>query len=158
MGLLAAAVAIEPAWILSAGMALSIFSGNWSNVHVPGPLDRVVIVTGIVTVLVRSVVVKDAPRVEVRRVHWILALLVLYTVGSSAWANTLSQHQAGFELLDRLGVVPFLLYLVAPAAFATERQRDILLDDARPRRRLPGGHRVLRDDRPARHWCSRHSS
>jgi putative inorganic carbon (hco3(-)) transporter len=53
--------------------------------------------------------------------------LILYAVGSSAWANTLSQHQATFELLDRLGVVPFLLYLVAPAAFATERQRTILL-------------------------------
>jgi putative inorganic carbon (hco3(-)) transporter len=127
LGLLAAVVAIEPAWILSAGLALSIFSGNWSYMHVPGPLDRVVIVTGILAVLVRSVVVKDAPRVEVRRVHWILALLVLYAVGSSAWANTLFQHQPGFELLDRLGVVPFLLYLVAPAAFSTDRQRDILL-------------------------------
>jgi putative inorganic carbon (hco3(-)) transporter len=127
LGLLAAAVAIEPAWILSAGVALSIFSGNWSYMHVPGPLDRVVIVTGILTVLVRSALVKGAPRVEVRRVHWILALLVLYAVGSSAWANTLSQHQAGFELIDRLGLVPFLLYLVAPAAFGTERQRTILL-------------------------------
>jgi putative inorganic carbon (hco3(-)) transporter len=127
LGLLAAAVAIEPAWILSAGLALSIFSGNWSYLHVPGPLDRMVIVTGIITVLVRSLVVADAPRVQVRRVHWILGLLVVYAVGSAAWTNTLSQHQAAFELLDRLGVVPFLLYLVAPVAFATERQRTILL-------------------------------
>jgi O-antigen ligase len=72
-------------------------------------------------------VVTDAPRVQVRRVHWILALLALYAVGSAAWTNTLSQHEAAFELLDRLGVVPFLLYLVAPAAFATDRQRTILL-------------------------------
>jgi O-antigen ligase len=127
LGLLAAAVAIEPAWILSVGLALSIFSGNWSYLHVPGPVDRVVIVTGIITVLVRSFVVADAPRIQVRRVHWVLALVILYAVGSAAWTNTLSQHQATFELLDRLGLVPFLLYLVAPAAFATERQRTILL-------------------------------
>ena len=127
LGLLAAAVAIEPAWILSVGLALSIFSGNWSYLHVPGPLDRVVIITGIITVIVRSFAVADAPRVTIRRVHWILALLVLYAVGSAAWSNTLTQHQAGFELLDRLGLVPFLLYLVAPAAFATERERTILL-------------------------------
>jgi O-antigen ligase len=127
LGLLAAAVAIEPAWILSVGLALSIFSGNWSYLHVPGPVDRVVIVTGIITVLVRSFVVADAPRVQVRRVHWVLALLILYAVGSAVWTDTLSQHQATFELLDRLGLVPFLLYLVAPAAFATERQRTILL-------------------------------
>jgi O-antigen ligase len=127
LALVAAAVAVEPAWILSVGLALSIFSGNWSYLHVPGPVDRVVIVTGIITVLVRSLVVADAPRVQVRRVHWVLALLIVYAVGSAAWTNTLSQHQATFELLDRLGLVPFLLYLVAPAAFATERQRTILL-------------------------------
>jgi putative inorganic carbon (hco3(-)) transporter len=127
IGLLAAAVAVDPAWILSGGLALSIFSGNWSYLHVPGPLDRVVIITGILAVIVRSFVVADAPRIQVRRVHWILGLLALYAVGSAAWTNTLSEHQAGFELLDRLGVVPFLLYLVAPAAFATERQRTILL-------------------------------
>lgn len=127
LALIAAAVAVEPAWILSVGLALSIFSGNWSHLHVPGPLDRVVIVTGILAVLVRPFLVKDAPRVQVRRVHGILALLVLYAVASAAWTNTLFQHQAAFELLDRLGLVPFLLYLVAPAAFATERQRTILL-------------------------------
>jgi O-antigen ligase len=127
MALIAALAAVEPAWILSVGLALSIFSGNWSLLHVPGPLDRVVIISGILSVVVRSFVVADAPRIQIRRVHWVLALLVLYAVGSSAWANTLSQHHASFELLDRLGIVPFLLYLVAPAAFATDRQRTILL-------------------------------
>lgn len=127
LGLLAAAVAIEPAWILSLGLALSIFSGNWSYLHVPGPVDRVVIVTGILTTIVRSLAVPDAPRLQLRRVHWVMALLILYAVGSAAWTNTLTQHEAGFELLDRLGLVPFLLYLVAPVAFATERQRTILL-------------------------------
>src|ERR1700727_2370604 len=72
IGLLAAAVALEPAWILSGGLAPSIFSGNWSYLHVPGPLDRVVIITGILAVIVRSFAVADAPRIEVRRVHWIL--------------------------------------------------------------------------------------
>ena len=86
-----------------------------------------VIISGILSVVVRSFVVADAPRIQIRRVHWVLALLVLYAVGSSAWANTLTQHHASFELLDRLGIVPFLLYLVAPAAFATDRQRTILL-------------------------------
>ena len=118
---------LEPAWILSAGLALSIFSGNWANLHVPGPLDRVVVVVGIAAVLLRPLFVADAPRVELRRVHWLLALLVLYAFGSAAWSNTLSQHNALFELLDRLGIVPFLLYLVAPAAFGTDAQRRVLL-------------------------------
>jgi putative inorganic carbon (HCO3(-)) transporter len=127
VALIAAAVAVDVAWILSIGVALSIFSGNWSYIHIPVPLDRVVIFTGIATVLVRSWVAPDAPRVPVRRIHLLLAFLALYAIASSAAANTLTQHEALFELLDRLGIVPFLLYLVAPAAFATERQRTILL-------------------------------
>jgi putative inorganic carbon (hco3(-)) transporter len=122
-----AVTVLEPAWILSAGLALSIFSGNWSYMHVPGPIDRVVIFAGIIAVFVRPLLHSDAPRVSVRRVHWLLALLVVYAVASAAAANTIHQHAAVFELLDRLGIVPFLLFLVAPAAFATERQRMILL-------------------------------
>jgi O-antigen ligase len=56
-----------------------------------------------------------------------MALLVLYAVGSAAWAGTLTSHGPLFALLDRLGVVPFLLYLVAPAAFASESDRRILV-------------------------------
>ena len=127
VALIAAAVTVDVAWILSIGVALSIFSGNWSYMHIPVPLDRVVIFTGLATVLIRQVLVADAPRISVRRVHLLLAFLALYAIASSASAHTLSQHEALFELLDRLGIVPFLLYLVAPAAFATERQRTILL-------------------------------
>jgi putative inorganic carbon (HCO3(-)) transporter len=127
MALVAALAAVEPAWILSIGLALSIFSGDWSYLHVPVPLDRVVIIAGVFTVLLRSWLDADAPRIQVRRVHWIMALLIIYAVSSSAWTNTLSQHEAAFELLDRLGVVPFLIYLVAPAAFPGERERTILL-------------------------------
>ena len=127
VALIAAATVIDTAWILSIGVALSIFSGNWAYMHMPVPLDRVVIFTGIATLLVRPVILPDAPRVPVRRIHLLLAFLILYAVASSAWANTLTQHEALFELLDRLGAVPFLLYLVAPVAFATERQRTILL-------------------------------
>lgn len=126
VALIAAAVALEPAWLLSIGLALSMFSGNWSYLHIPGPLDRVVVFTGVIALLVRSA--KGlCPRIEVRRVHWLLGVLVLYGFGSMAYSNTLRQHAALFEFLDRLGAVPFLLYLIAPSAFATERQRQILL-------------------------------
>ena len=127
LAILAAATTVDAAWILSIGLALSIFSGNWANIHMPVPLDRVVIFTGIATVLVRSAFVRDAPKVSVRRVHLLLGFLILYAFGSAAASGTLTQHEALFELLDRLGLVPFMLYLVAPAAFATERQRTILL-------------------------------
>ena len=118
---------LEPAWLLSIGIGLTIFSGDWRYLHIPGPVDRVVTVAGILAVLIRSRVDGDTPRIEGRRVHWLFLLLLLYATGSAAWSDTLGQHAALYELLDRLGVFPFLLYLVAPAAFSTRHQRRILL-------------------------------
>ena len=133
LGMAAAAISVsclvmlEPAWILTGGLMLSVFSGNWSHVGVPVPVDRFVIACGIGSAMVRASRSQDGqPRLQVRGVHWLMLLLILYAVGSAAWVGTLTDHQSLFALLDRLGVVPFLLYLVAPTAFRTPRQRRIL--------------------------------
>jgi O-antigen ligase len=122
-----AILVVDPAWILSIGLALSIFSGDWSYIHIPVPLDRLVLFVGLAAVLVRPLFVADAPRIQIRRIHWVLGAIALYGFGSAAWSGTLTEHTPLFALLDRLGIVPFLLYLVAPAAFPTERQRRTLL-------------------------------
>jgi putative inorganic carbon (hco3(-)) transporter len=130
VGMAAAAAAVsclmvlEPALILTIALLLSVFSGNWSYMGVPIPLDRVAMACGIATVLIRSLQEGDGPRV--RPVHCLMLLLLLYAVGSAAWSQTLTQHGPAFALLDRLGLVPFLLFLVAPVAFRTPEQRRIL--------------------------------
>lgn len=117
-------VVLEPALILTAAMILSVFSGNWSNMGIPIPLDRVAVACGIATALIRSIREGEGPRI--RPVHWLMLLLILYAVASAGWAQTLTQHQPQFALLDRLGLIPFLLFLVAPVAFRTPEQRRIL--------------------------------
>jgi putative inorganic carbon (hco3(-)) transporter len=117
-------VVLEPALILTAAMVLSVFSGNWSNMGIPIPLDRIAVACGIATALIRSIRDREVPRI--RAIHWLMLLLVLYAVTSAAWSNTLTQHQPEFALVDRLGIVPFLLFLVAPVAFKTPEQRRIL--------------------------------
>ena len=119
-------VAVEPAWILTGGLLLSVFSGNWGNLGIPIPLDRVAIVGGLLAVAVAAWRHRDEVRIEIRTVHWLMLLLILYAVASAAWSNTLTSHAPLFALLDRLGVVPFLLFLVAPVAFRTRHQRRIL--------------------------------
>jgi O-antigen ligase len=123
---LSALIALEPAWILTAGLLLSVFSGNWAHMSVPLPLDRVAVLGGIGAAVVRSLFDDSIPRIRVRIVHWLMLLLVLYAVGSAAWSGTLTSHEPLFALLDRLGLVPFLLYLIAPVAFHSEHQRRIL--------------------------------
>ena len=131
VGMAAAAAAVscltvlEPAMILTIALLLSVFSGNWSYMGIPIPLDRVAMACGIATVLIRSVREGgDGPRM--RPIHWLMLLLLLYAVASAAWSHTLTEHGPAFALLDRLGLVPFLLFLVAPVAFRTPEQRRIL--------------------------------
>lgn len=129
-GVIAAAaclVVVEPALILTGGLMLSVFSGNWGHIGIHIPLDRIAIFGGILAIVLRSLLSQDVPRLELRRVHWLMLLLLLYAIGSAAWVQTLTNHGALFALLDRLGVAPFLLYLVAPAAFPTHRERRILI-------------------------------
>lgn len=120
-------VMLEPAWILTGGLMLSVFSGNWGHIGVPIPVDRLVLACGIGSAVVRSLRSDDGEaKIRVRGVHWLMLLLILYAIASAAWSDTLTAHGPLFALLDRLGVVPFLLYLVAPTAFRTHHQRGIL--------------------------------
>lgn len=130
VGMAAAALAVtcllvlEPALILTVAMIMSVFSGYWSDMGIPIPLDRVAVVCGIATVLIRSIQRGEGPRL--RTVHWLMLALLLYAIASAGWSHTLTQHGPLFALLDRLGVIPFLLFLVAPEAFRTPEQRRIL--------------------------------
>jgi O-antigen ligase len=123
-GAITCLLVVEPAVILTAALLLSVFSGHWGDIGIPIPLDRVAMACGIGSVLVRSLRDHEGPRI--RPVHWLMLLLLLYAVGSAAWSDTLPHHGPLFALLDRLGLVPFLLYLTAPVAFRTEEQRRVL--------------------------------
>jgi O-antigen ligase len=51
----------------------------------------------------------------------------LYAVGSAVVVGTVDQHDPLYALLDRYGLISFALFVIAPVAFATDRQRSHLL-------------------------------
>ena len=120
---------VHPAYLLSGAFALSVLSGNWEHVGLPGTfaLDRLLFVAGIATVVLRAPPVRDAPRITLRAVHWAMLVTLLWFFGSALASGTLEDRGELFELFERLGVVPFLLFLVAPVAFAEARHRRVLL-------------------------------
>lgn len=120
---------VHPAWTLSGALVLSVLAGNWEQLGIPGALapDRWMFVGGIAAVLIRAPPVRDRPPLHVGAVHWAMVLALLWTVGSALDAGTLSDQGDVFRILERYGVIPFLLFLVAPTVFATERHRRILL-------------------------------
>jgi O-antigen ligase len=120
---------IDPAYTISAAILVTPFAGNWRGLGVPGPLspDRLLLAGGILAVLLRVPPVRRRPRLQISPVHWVLALAALYALGSALIVGTLSDRDAFFKTVDAFGVMPFLLFLVAPLAFAGAHQRQVLL-------------------------------
>jgi putative inorganic carbon (HCO3(-)) transporter len=120
---------VDPAWILTAGIVTTMFAGHWEHLGLSTTVSphRVLIITGLLAVILRAPGARNRPKIEFRPVHLVLAAALAYAVISAIFAGTLERSNAHFLLLDDFGLLPFLVFLVAPVAFATERQRRILL-------------------------------
>ncbi len=130
--LLVAAVLWElpVAGTICAALVLTIFSGSWESMGLPGfPFvpDRILLAIALLAVLLRSPGASRLPRAQVKAVHLWLALTTMYVTASAAAAGTLGSEAALFNLLDRLGAIPFLMLLVAPIVFPGARERGWLL-------------------------------
>jgi len=131
VGALAAAylaLQVDPAWVFSAAIFAFVFNGNWAHVGLPSLIapDRFLIVAAIVSLLFGPGA-RTRPRLRIEPIHKLLAAVLLYAAVSATLAGTLLAEEGGYRLLDRLGVLPFLLFLLAPVAFRGAHQRRILL-------------------------------
>jgi len=119
---------MHPAPTMCAAIVLSVFSGAWREVGLGGlPLDRLLILVVVLQFLLRAPGVASAPRLRLRNVHLLLGLTVLYALGSAVAAGTLMSESGFLSFADQLGVVPFLMFIVAPSVFAGQRERNMLL-------------------------------
>jgi O-antigen ligase len=119
---------VDPAWFLGGALILSSFNGNWGELGLPANVapDRLLLIGGLAAVLLRAPRVRDRPRIELKPVHWLLGVTLLYVIGSALAAGTFAERDTVFAFADRMAV-PFGVFLLAPFAFRTERQRQILL-------------------------------
>jgi putative inorganic carbon (hco3(-)) transporter len=117
-----------PAVPMCGAIALSVFSGAWGQIGLGGaPLDRVLLVVVLAQFLLRAPGVAHVPRPQLRNVHLLMALVLLYAVISALAAQTLANRSSSLLLLDQVGAVPYLMYLFAPAVFSGVLERRLLL-------------------------------
>lgn len=120
------AATVRPAWPLSIGLALGVFSGHWADIGLPLPLDRPLIAVAVLSALVRERRARpDALRTL--PIDWLLIVTALYAICSGLLAGTLDDADTRFVLLDRFALLGFLLFFVAPMVYRTARDRQILL-------------------------------
>lgn len=117
-----------PAVTLCGAIALSIFSGEWGRIGLGGlPFDRLLIVLVLFEFLLRAPGVAQIPALRVRNVHLLMCMTIMYVLASAVAAGTLTSEAGFLSLTDQVGVFPYLLFLVAPAVFSGERERNMLL-------------------------------
>jgi O-antigen ligase len=120
--------ALPPAVTMCAAIALTVFSGGWSQMGFSGiPVNRLLIAVALLQVFLLAPGVTQIPRIRVRPVHLLMALTVFYALVSAAASGTLGSERSFLALFDVFGVAPFLLFLIAPAVFSRRQDRDLLL-------------------------------
>jgi O-antigen ligase len=119
---------LPPAATMCAAIVLTVFSGAWQQMGWGSlPFDRLLIVVVVLQVLLRAPGTAQTPRLQVRNVHLLMCLTVMYVLASAVAAGTITTETGVLTLLDEFGVVPFIMFLLAPAVFAGRRERDLLL-------------------------------
>jgi O-antigen ligase len=123
------ALTVDPAAVLTGGVVLTPFAGNWQQLGIPGILapDRLLIAAAIVMVVFRAVTGRGEPLPRPRPVHYVLALAGLWAVGNALVAHTLFQRASLLKIVEAFGLFPFLIFYLAPIIYTTERRRQMLL-------------------------------
>jgi len=118
---------IDVAWLLAAGIFLELFSGYWSLMGIPVPLDRMMLSVALLVLVLKGVRRVSARRVVLRPLHIAFLVAGTWALASAILAGTISQHLAYYALLDAFGLIPFAVFTMVPIFFGSPRQRNILL-------------------------------
>ncbi|HET6999122.1 MAG TPA: O-antigen ligase family protein [Solirubrobacterales bacterium] len=120
---------VDIAWLFSGAVAMTLFSGHWRDLGFPGLLspDRLLLVVAFVVFLLRDPSLGRRAYFRLTPTHVVLVLAAAFAICSAVAAGTIAETSTLFPLLDRFGLVPFLLFAAGPVAFASEHQRRILL-------------------------------
>jgi O-antigen ligase len=117
----------SPALFFSLALASEVLNGNAKLLHLPIAPERVFVVAGLASLALRLPGAVVTRSIVWRPVHVLLGMLAAYATVSAVASHSITNSDTIFSLLDRLGVVPFLVFTLAPVVFGNRRSRDVLL-------------------------------
>lgn len=111
-------------YLFALAVAAQAFSGSWHLYASPIPVDRVLLALACLALVVHPDL--QGVRRRLRPIHLLMLAAVSWCIGSLIWFERSEPGQAVFALLDSFGIVPFLLFLLAPVVFASAARCDVL--------------------------------
>ncbi len=124
------AIWIVPAsWSISAALVLSMFGGNWQQLGLPHSVapDRLVLGVALIALAVRAPGARDRPSIRFRPLYALMYVAGAYAIGSAIAVGTITNHGAIFDLLDRMQILDWFVFIIAPVAFPSAKDRRVLL-------------------------------
>lgn len=118
---------VSVATVFAVGLGSEIFSSNWKYLGIPIPLDRVFFVVGLLILVFSGGRAVSDRRITFRPIHLLLLATAGWATASAIGAGTIGTSPGFFALLDRLGLLPFLMFALAPLIFGDARRRNTLL-------------------------------
>jgi len=120
---------IPASWSLCAGLALSMFGGNWQNLGLPSSVapDRFVLGLALLAIAVRAPAAANRPRMRFRPLYAVMYVAGAYAIASAIGYGTITQHAEIFDLLDRMGILDWFVFIFAPVVFVTAADRKVFL-------------------------------
>lgn len=118
----------RPTTLFMAGVALTMFAGFWARLGVPLPLHRVLLLVAIIALLTGLPIGSArAFRIRWRPEHLLICLTTLWVLHSAVVTGTLRSASGQAGLFDRLGIIPYLLFALAPLIVDSESKRRLVL-------------------------------
>lgn len=117
----------SPATLVSLGLAMSIFSKNSSEIGLPISPDRLFIAAGLLSLALKLPGAERERAIVWRPLHAVLAASAAIGIVSAVAVGTFATGEGFFALLDRLGLVPYLVFTLAPLIYGRAKDRNTLL-------------------------------
>src|SRR5579863_3509986 len=118
---------IPASWSLCAALVLAMFGSNWKYLGLPSLVapDRYVLGLALLAIAVRAPGAANRPRIRFRPLYILMYVAGAYAIGSAIAAGTIGIHAEIFDLTDRMGILDWCVFIIAPVAFVTEADRRI---------------------------------
>jgi O-antigen ligase len=107
-----------------------MFDGNWQYfLGLPQSVapDRFVLALALLAICVRAPAASGRPAIRFRPLYILMYIAGAYAIADAIAYKTIFQHSQILDLVDRMMIMGWLVFIIAPAAFARESDRRVFI-------------------------------
>jgi hypothetical protein len=118
---------VSPGLLVAGAVATSVFSENTGLMGFPVAPSRILLAAGLASLAIGFPLGHDPlPRLRWRSVHTAFEVTTVVAVMSLVGAGAPLDTNSAYQILDKLGLIPFVLFSLAPVLYPNDKERSRL--------------------------------